>query len=265
MSEIRYAVKIISLGPVEPREIVHIVDGTQIRAEIVDANSRHFRVEVSEPFQQVLARTLPLFVVGLTPFRFVGDDGRATFFLTESLNSALEGAYIEWRRLKADREHFLADRDVLEPLIRAAHQDAAECCNQITDLVECLQSFGDSLETEMLLQRRELRQQFKAGCSTQAEFQSGLKALRKNGPANDLGLIVLTSAERLQTNFKALYDRLQHILDAFNLQCGLKLNEAAGFLGLPTLPIPPHEWWVPVDGLVNLSVSVRSLLRGVGP
>ena len=73
-----WVVQLTDLGPNEPREVVRILDGIRFRAEILEASTRHCKVQITEPFEStVTSGPLPLFVVGCTGLSYV-QDGHAT-------------------------------------------------------------------------------------------------------------------------------------------------------------------------------------------
>jgi hypothetical protein len=92
MARINYIVAITRLGPAESREITHEADGISYRAEILMATTRAYKVRMSEPVEAFLDCELPLFVVGMTHYRFV-KEGRATAHLLQSVQGRMVSHY----------------------------------------------------------------------------------------------------------------------------------------------------------------------------
>ena len=261
MPENRYSVNITNLGLDEPREVNHIADdGTPLRAEILEANTRHFKARVLEPFRTILFRELPMFVVALTPFGFVSIDGKATQMLIATAKEAMLWSYSEWQRMRQGREYFQAHRETLTPKIRETHRQAAVLCKAAEALVEDMRILGSILEAELLQMRHEYRIHFKNGFSTQHEYQTRLKALGENGPPTDLGLFILADGRALQTRFKVLRDQLEKTKEAFTHDTGMQLDDAFEFLHLESLPLDPRQRRDLVEWLPNLSLTVHLML-----
>lgn len=92
MSKFHYTVAITRLGLDESREITCEADGIFYRAEILKASTRAYAVRMVEPMEAYLHCELPLFVVGLTSYRFI-QDGKATDQFLGSVRNRMVATY----------------------------------------------------------------------------------------------------------------------------------------------------------------------------
>lgn len=260
MTVVRFECNITDLAPEEPREVIHTVEGALLRAEILEANSRHFRARILEPFEQVIEKTMPLFMLYMTNFTFVRE-GRRTSILLKFIQEAMESAFHEWQRREGEKERFLADRDSLEPLIVQAHQEAAEVIQDLEGVGKDLQSLGEALNSELCRLRGGLRNQLKSGAIDQKTFQARLKALREKGPETEVAASLLTEAGRLQRRLRTLRELLKETVDSSSQRAGIDLGHAVSLAGLEELQLNDKYWDDSIYRLKDLSLDVHSLLR----
>lgn len=104
MARINYTVTITPLGPGEPHEITHEVDGISYRGEILLATTRAYKVRMLEPVEAVLDCELPLFVVGMTDHRFV-EEGKATTHFLKSVRDRMVSHYRHHLARLNDSQH----------------------------------------------------------------------------------------------------------------------------------------------------------------
>jgi hypothetical protein len=261
VAEPDWIIRITALDPEEPREIIHVVDGTQVRAQILEADSQHFQAQVVEPFQASFGRRLPLFVIGITGLCFVRE-GRSTTYLHESLTSGIVNAYNEWRRRNHDKEFLMANRDTLEPVINGAYLEVHTICGELESNMARMRSLGDALEVEFRHERSALRLRFKRRECGQQAYQAAVKKLQENGPTTDSSMRILAEAQPLYRRINTLKDSLQKSKDDFYHLHGIHLQEAIEFLGLKPLPIDLSHWTYEPQRLTSLIGAVhQSLLR----
>ena len=261
MTVVRFECNITSLAPEETREVIHIVEGTQIQAEILEADSRHFKARILTPFHQVIEGRLPLFAVSMGGFTFVRE-GRATSLLVKSVSEALEKAFYEWTQREVEIADFLTNQEALVPVIGKYHQDAVETIRAMEDLVKVLQSRAEALHSEITAQQSELRREFKSGVISQTVYQTRLKVLREKGPGTGSAAALIAEAGALQKRFFTLKDRLVGLKESFSNGTGIEFAHAISLAGLGALQLGERDWKDPRDLLKGPSRAVYFLLRG---
>jgi hypothetical protein len=164
-------------------------------------------------------------------------DGHATPYLQESLKAGMVDAFNAWQRRKSYEKIFIANRDLLEPIINEAYLEVLTICDELESNMIRLRSFGDALEVELRQERRQLRLRFKNRQIGQKAYQADLKRLQKNGPTTDMSMQVLVEIERIHSHAKTLKERIRKSMAEFQHLNGLPLQEAIEFLGLKPIPI----------------------------
>lgn len=236
MAEPRWMTRITALNPEEPREIIHMVEGTCVHARILEADSLHYEAQVLDPFHVRFGRRIRPFIFDFMGLRFVFD-GRATSYLQESLKAGLVDAFNAWQRRKNYEKIFIANRDTLEPIINEAYLETLTISDEMESCMIRLRSLGDALEGELWHERRQLRLRFKNCQIGQKAYQADLKRLQKNGPTTDTSMQILIEIERIHSHAKTLKERIRKSMTEFQHLNGLPLQEAIEFLGLKPIPI----------------------------
>lgn len=247
-----------TLDPEAVREVTHTVDGTRLRAVILEADSRRFKARMIEPFEMAFEKSLPGLVLMWTDGAFVRD-GRLTNFFLQAFHQEMERCLHAWRQMERERQHFLAHRDVLEPRTRQAHLDAQGAIRDLEEDVQAMQSVGEALNAEFAELRRELRQRFKSGVIGQGDYQSRLKMLKDTWPKQVSGTGLLEKVDGLNHQFTTHRARLRDLVDAFAEQAGLGLAHAASLLELEALPLDGWLKRYPPARLKGLNRLVDSL------
>lgn len=262
MSTVWFDVDIDTLAPGEARDVVHVVDGTVVRAEILETDTRRFQARILEPFEQVVEKRMPLFMVYLTDAAYVRD-GRRTALLEKDLQGTLEAAFRAWRQRELEEAWFLANRCPLEPLLVQAHREASGTITALEADVSELQALGEALDRECRRRRNGLREQFKAEAIDQTAYQRGRKSLREKGPGTEWATPWLVDAERLRRQVRTLGQRLEESETSFRKQARIDLGHAAALMGLPELPLGKKRWLDRATRLEGLGPEASRLLGEV--
>ncbi len=254
MAHPTYVFQRSNLAPEAPREVLHTVDGIQLRAEILEADSRYFKARIIEPCDLVIqSGSLKWLAV-----QFVVE-GQPTPHLNQFVRREMERRFREWTSLEGEKLHFLDNRDDLEPIAIQAHREAGEAIRNLQGTVRGMQATGEALSVEFTHRRSELRMQFRTGAIDQTEYQSILKTLREEGPETAPWILLLPEVDRLNQQFRTQFGLLAETTRAFRQRAGLDLSHAASLLGLEELPL--DEWLrrQPTDHLKGLSCEVDRL------
>jgi len=236
VAEPRWMKRITALNPEEPWEIIHMVEGTCVHAQILEADSLHYEAQVVEPFQARFGRRLRSFIFDFMGLCFV-IDGRATPYLQESLKAGMVDAFNAWQRRKSYEKIFIANRDALEPVTNEAYLQVLTISDELESKMIRLRSLGDALEVELRHERRQLRLRFKNRQIGQKAYQAEMKRLLKNGPTTDTSKQILAEIEQIHNRIETLKERIRKSMAEFQHLNGLPLQEAIEFLGLKPIPI----------------------------
>jgi hypothetical protein len=167
MAGLRFEVTIEPLPPLPDPMVVLVLEGITYRAEILGGSARAYRARLLEPFQEAFGRELPLFVLGLTSFRFVSG-GRPTEHLWKVVRQDLEGFHHR-ARLASDLE---VERALapgrLEGLVREAQAGIREQEALAAALEARLQPLRLAEAADRSRLRRAIQKRVKDGLLTQA-------------------------------------------------------------------------------------------------
>ena len=239
--------------------MIRMIDGTEIRAEIREASSSHLEFRILTPFVKTVSQEIPIVAISLLGISYV-QEGRATFFLTQHIESAMQSGLLDWQRLNRAEEHFVANRTDFEPIIRSAHLGTANACNELQAILDRMLSLGHALELEFV--RFKSQPTVKRQKHGHAADKHRVKLMGNGAPDTDLSRQSMDEAKQLRSRYQILRDLLEKTRGDFNLRTSLRLEEAFLFVGLTGLPIQELDWKYGLDELSGLSKRVQRLLLG---
>lgn len=221
----RFEVQIENLASLADVRVSLVLDGITYRAELLGADSRSYRGRLVEPFEQAFRSELPLFVLGMSSYRYVRE-GKATGFLWKAIQGELERIHRR-ARLKADLD---AARALCPGHLEARAQDAQARRQRLEGELDRLRGrlrpLAQELKDRVSRMRREIQKSVKAGWISHCDSLDLLRdqALMEATVAAEAGEVD-GKCRVLRSEIQDVEQEICRLEDDFKAETGFALEE----------------------------------------